>query len=60
MHCRAGDRAGDECRFRLVQGLDAVETSVNLYGFSMGIIVLCLTQSFAHGAALEQDVEGLV
>ena len=45
---------------RLVQGLDAVETSVNLYGFSMGIIVLCLTQSFAHGAALEQDVEGLV
>lgn len=45
---------------RLVQWLDAVETSVNLYGFSMGIIVLCLTQSFAHGAALEQDVEGLV
>ena len=45
---------------RLVQGLDAVETSVNLYGFSMGIFVLCLTQSFAHGAALEQDVEGLV
>ena len=45
---------------RLVQGLDAVETSVNLYGFSMGIIVLCLTKSFAHGAALEQDVEGLV
>ena len=42
---------------RLVLG---VETSVNLYGFSMGIIVLCLTQSFAHGAALEQDVEGLV
>ena len=45
---------------RLILGVDAVETSVNVYGFSMGLIVLCLTQIFAHGAALEKDVEGLV
>lgn len=45
---------------RLILGVDAVETSVNIYGFSMGLIVLCLTQIFAHGAALEKDVEGLV
>ena len=44
---------------RLILGVDAVETSVNLYGFSMGIIVLCLTQFFIHGAELEKDVDGL-
>lgn len=46
--------------FRLVFGVDAVETSVNLYGFSMGIIVLCLTQYFIYGAELEKDVDGLL
>ena len=45
---------------RLVLGVDGVETSVNLYGFSMGIIVLCLTQVFIHGAELEKDVDGLL
>lgn len=45
---------------RLVLGVDAVETSVNLYGFSMGIIVLCLTRFFIYGAGLEKDVDGLV
>lgn len=45
---------------RLVLGVDAVETSVNLYGFSMGLIVLCLTQFFIHGAELEKDVDGLL
>ena len=45
---------------RLILGVDAVETSVNLYGFSMGIIVLCLTQFFIHGAELEKDVDGLL
>ena len=45
---------------RLVLGVDAVETSVNVYGFTMGIIVLCLTQFFIHGAELEKDVDGLL
>lgn len=45
---------------RLVIGIDAVETSMNLDGFIMGIIVLCLTQFFAHGAQLEKDVDGLL
>lgn len=45
---------------RLVLGTDAVEISVNAYGLSMGIIVLCLTQFFIHGAQLEKDVDGLL
>ena len=45
---------------RLVLGVDAVETSVNLYGFCMGIIVLCLTQFFIRGVQLEEDVDGLL
>lgn len=45
---------------RLILGVDAVETNVNVYGFSMGIIVLCLTQFFIHGAELEKDVDGLL
>lgn len=45
---------------RLVLGVDAVETSVNMYGFFMGIIVLCLTQFFVHGVELENDVDGLL
>ena len=45
---------------RLVVGVDVIETSVNLSGFVMGIIVLCLTQFFAYGAELEKDVDGLL
>ena len=45
---------------RLILGTDTVETSVRLYGFSMGLVILCLTQFFARGLELEQDVEGLV
>ena len=45
---------------RLIFGADTVETSVRLYGFSMGLVVLCLTQFFARGVELEKDVEGLV
>lgn len=45
---------------RLIFGVDALETSVNVYGFSMGIIVLCLTQFFIHGVELEKDVDGLL
>lgn len=45
---------------RLVIGVDAAETSVNQSGIFMGIIVLCLTQYFIHGADLEKDMEGLL
>ena len=45
---------------RLVVGVDAVEADVNLEGFVMGIIVLCLTQFFVYGAELEKDVDGLL
>lgn len=45
---------------RLALGVDSVESSVNLYGFSLGIIVLCLTQFFIHGAKIQEDVDGLL
>ena len=45
---------------RLVIGVEAVETSIGMGGIFMGIIILCLTQFFIHGAELEQDVDGLV
>ena len=45
---------------RIVLGVDAVEISVDMNGIFMGIIVLCLTQFFVHGAQLEEDVEGLL
>ena len=44
----------------IVLGVDAVEISVDMNGIFMGIIVLCLTQFFVHGAQLEEDVEGLL
>ena len=45
---------------RLVIGVETVETSIGMGGIFMGIIILCLTQFFIHGAELEQDVDGLV
>ena len=45
---------------RLVVGHDATEISVKMYGFVMGIIMLCLSQFFAYGAKLEKDVDGLL
>lgn len=45
---------------RLVIGVDAAEISINQGGIFMGIIVLCLTQYFIHGANLEKDVDGLL
>ena len=41
-------------------GFDSVEISNSMSGFIMGILVLCLTQFFAHGMELEDDVEGLL
>ena len=45
---------------RLVIGVEAAEISIDMGGIFMGIIVLCLTQFFIHGAELEEDVDGLL
>lgn len=45
---------------KLFGGPDALEISVDLTGAVMGIMVLCLSQFFAHGVKLENDVDGLV
>ena len=45
---------------RLVTGVETAEISIDTGGIFMGIIVLCLTQFFVHGAKLEEDVEGLL
>jgi len=45
---------------RLVSGVETAEISVDTAGIVMGILVLCLTQFFIHGAALEKDVDGLL
>lgn len=44
----------------LVAGESAAEISMDQSGLVMGIIVLCLTQYFVHGAQLEKEVDGLV
>lgn len=45
---------------RLVLGVDAAEISNNFSGFVIGIVVLCMTQYFAQGIELQNDVDGLV
>lgn len=45
---------------KLLGGPDEMEFSLNLSGIFMGILVLILSQVFAHGVELEQDVDGLV
>ena len=45
---------------RLVTGVEMAEISLDTAGIFMGIIVLCLTQYFVHGAELEKDVDGLL
>lgn len=45
---------------KLVGGPDALEISIDLTGVVMGLLVLCLSQFFAHGVQLENDVDGLV
>ncbi|MBE6806826.1 MAG: DUF2975 domain-containing protein [Ruminococcaceae bacterium] len=45
---------------RLITGVDATENSMDMNGVFMGVLVLCLTQIFVHGAQLEQDVDGLL
>lgn len=45
---------------RLVLGWDMVETSVRVDGILTGLVVLCLTQYFAYGMKLQNDVDGLL
>ncbi len=45
---------------RLVLGVDRCEASIRLEGFFTGLIVLCLSQVFAQGVRLQQDVDGLI
>ncbi|MBR6633520.1 MAG: DUF2975 domain-containing protein [Clostridia bacterium] len=45
---------------RLVTGVESAEISIDMGGILMGVIVLCLTQYFIHGAKLEKDVDGLL
>lgn len=46
------------CKF--LAGNKYVEVSFGLTDLIMGILVLCLSQFFAHGVKLENDVDGLV
>ena len=45
---------------RLVSGVETAEISIDMGGIFMGIIVLCVTRFFVHGAELEKDVDGLL
>lgn len=45
---------------RLVIGMEIAEISCSIGGFIIGIVVLCVSQFFAHGLEIEKDVEGLV
>ncbi|WP_322171253.1 DUF2975 domain-containing protein [Acutalibacter caecimuris] len=44
----------------LVIGPELVETSAGLGGLTTGIVVLCLSQVFALGVRMQEDVDGLV
>lgn len=47
--------------FSVIGGvLFGVETVVSMNGLMLGIIVLCLSQFFAYGTQLQEDVDGLV
>ncbi|MDO5784667.1 MAG: hypothetical protein Q4P20_06350 [Eubacteriales bacterium] len=47
--------------FSIIGGvLFGVETVVSMNGLMLGIIVLCLSQFFAYGTQLQEDVDGLV
>ena len=45
---------------RLITGVETAEISIDTNGIFMGIIVLCITRFFVHGAKLEKDVDGLL
>ena len=45
---------------RIFIGVEVAEISNSIEGFVIGIVVLCITQFFAHGIELEKDVAGLL
>ena len=45
---------------RIALGGAGVESSLNLNGILIGIVVLCLSQFFAYGTQLQEDNDGLV
>ena len=45
---------------RIVIGVEVAEISNSFEGFVIGIVVLCITQFFAHGIEIEKDVDGLL
>ena len=45
---------------RLMLGPDALEMSVDYGGLITGLVMLCLSQFFAHGMELERDLDGLM
>lgn len=45
---------------RIVLGVDNAEIAVSYSGFVIGLVVLCMTQYFARGIELENDVDGLL
>ena len=45
---------------RLVLGAEATEISNSFSGLVIGIVLLCISEFFAHGIKLEQDIDGLV
>ena len=45
---------------RIFIGVEVAEIANSFEGFVIGIVVLCMTQFFAHGIELENDVDGLL
>lgn len=45
---------------RIVIGVEVAEISVSYSGFVIGLVVLCMTQFFARGIELQNDVDGLL
>ena len=45
---------------RVILGDAGIESSLNLNGILIGIVVLCLSQFFAYGTQLQEDNDGLV
>ena len=41
-------------------GPELVESSVDMMGIVMGILMLCLSQVFALGMQMQNDMDGLV
>lgn len=44
----------------LILGPETTETSLNLSNVMVGLLMLCLSQAFADGTKLRQDVDGLL